>query len=286
MARNRMWIMPRATRPAWILPAVLALLGAGASQTPEDSVRRGNVAYTREDYAAAVEHYTRAEARITDPGLAAYNKAASLYRLGHFRDAELHYRRARSDAEGARLPRALFGLGNSLVQRAQDRDADALREAVDCFEQCLRSPDADPELAESARHNLELAKLLWLQARSRPDKANDDRPPQSDDPRARPPGADRDPRHGASERGPGVPDPSGEPSPVKLEPGQDPVAAAQQPAPGAGQLPAVPDRADLVPMASEDAAEHLQRAAARVLSERREHRQRMARPPSVNVLDW
>ena len=40
------------------------------------------------------EHYEAAEVRITDPGLTSFNKAAALYRLGRYGEAERHYRTA------------------------------------------------------------------------------------------------------------------------------------------------------------------------------------------------
>ena len=57
-------------------------------------------------------------------------------------------------------------------------------------------------------------------------------------------------------------------------------------APGEGNLPAVPDRDEMVPLPPEDAAAHLQQAAGRVLREQREHRTRSLKGPVPGVKDW
>src|SRR5262249_1686894 len=110
----------------WMVIAVLALLGAGPAADPEGLVRQGNAAFARRDSAAALDRYTRAEDRIVDPGLVAFNKATAFFRVGAateeparraglYREAELHYRRALEDAAGQRQLGALYGLGTSLV---------------------------------------------------------------------------------------------------------------------------------------------------------------------------
>src|SRR6478736_5916071 len=92
------------------MPAIL-LLGAAPDTNVERLLRDGNAAFDRSDYEQAVEFYTQAEDRATDPGQVAYNKATALYRLAldekeegtgdpgsRFRKAEDYYRRS---AEGA-----------------------------------------------------------------------------------------------------------------------------------------------------------------------------------------
>src|SRR5947199_517822 len=85
----------------------LVLLGAAPDANVERLLRDGNAAFDRGDYEQAVEFYSQAEDRATDPGQVAYNKATALYRLGQdekeegigdpasrFRKAEDHYRRS------------------------------------------------------------------------------------------------------------------------------------------------------------------------------------------------
>jgi Ca-activated chloride channel family protein len=273
----------------------VALMGAAPAGDPLDLVRQGNAAYDRQDYAAAVDRYTAAEERIADPGMVAFNEAAALYRLaglpeggarraGLYREAELHYRRSLEDAEGRRRAEALYGLGNSLLQ--QGRGADAYREAVRAYGQCLAEQSLPPDLAEDARHNLELAKLLLLQAKAAKKDEQDSSEENSDDPMKRPPQRPDSTQPGATRQAFGTPSPNGDKVRAATQAGEQPVKTNDTPPPGEGTLPPVPDKDELVPMAPEDAAAHLEKAAARVLRESREHRQLSARPPSASVKDW
>jgi tetratricopeptide (TPR) repeat protein len=287
----------RVTSLGWMLVVVLALVAAGPAADPEALVRQGNAAFARQDYAAAIDLYTRAEDRIIDPGLVAFNKATALYRqgaateeaarrLGLYRDAELHYRRALEDAAGQRRLGALYGLGTSLVQQGTGRGAAPLQEAVRCFEECLKQPDLDASFADDVRHNLELAKLLWLQAKNNRSSPDANPPDGSDDSPKKDPTRPESLQPGGDDPGGASPSAKGDKVRVQAEPGKTPIPTDQQPAPGTGNLPPVPDRDELVPMAPEDAAAHLERAAAKVLRERREHQQRSARPPASSVKDW
>jgi hypothetical protein len=277
---------------------ILLLAGAASRQGTEQLLRQGNDAFNHEDYAAAVDCYTHAEEQTSDPGLVAFAKAAALYRLagqnqeggrraGLFREAELHYRRSLEDATGDRRAAALYGLGNALVQQGQDLGAQALQEAIRCYRECLRLGAREPEPAD-VRHNLELARILWLQAkagRNKPDSGAEDKPEQQEPP----PKPDRSQGQQPGELQPAGGDVrpgGGEPKPVQLQPGDRPIQTDQRGAPGKGQLPPVPDEDRLVPLAPEDASAHLERALDRILKERREHQQRSARTPSASVKDW
>jgi hypothetical protein len=254
--------------------------------SPLDQVRRGNAAYERGDYEAAAAAYAEAETRIADPGLAAYNKAAALYQKSVYRDAELLYRCCLEDASGSRRTHALYGIGNALVQQSHERGADVLRAAIRAFEDCLKQPGIDPALADDARHNLELVKLLLLRAQSR---SSDQTPNKPDDPeqeRPKPPEPRQSPDLGPEQFGPGKSDARSERKRVRQDQAKD-ATKSDEGSPGAGTLPPVPDQEDLAPMAREDAEEHLQRAAARILSERRAYQQqRRARPLNGSGLDW
>src|SRR5262249_33644979 len=91
---------------------------------------------------------------------------------------------------------------------------------------------------------------------------------------------------GPADQQTGTPGATGERVRAQLQPGQQPIKTDEPRPPGEGNLPPVEDRDQLVPMAPEDAAGHLERAVARVLRERREHQHLTARPPSANVKDW
>lgn len=272
------------TRMLWLLPPVLALVSAAPSTDPAELVRQGNAALDRADYAAAVDFYARAEERITDPGLVSFNKGTALYRLGRFREAELHFRRCREDATGPRLARVHYDLANCLLREAQGKDTAALAEAIRLYSQCLTAAEADPTLAADARHNLEVAKLLWLEARANKDKP-DERDPNDGADNSKPPPKGNDPRPGMEEPGAGTPDPNEKAGPPSAVADQQPTPT-EQPRPGPGNLPPVPDKDELIPLSHEDAAAHLQRATEQILRERREYRQRSVKVPAKEVKDW
>lgn len=283
--------MTRTRHLLWLLPIVFMLLGALPPGNPLDLVRQGNAAFDRGDYSGALGFYDAAEEASTDPGLVAFNKGTALYRLGRYREAEQCYLRCREDASGNRLARLLYDLGNSLVMQALATDIGLLKEAVADYEECLQHAGTDAALAENARHNLGLAKALLMKARAAqadsnsepPDRNGERRPSQQEDKRGtdtRPPGSE----HPAQTPSPGeriAPSPGGADESQK---GATPTT--QPPPPGVGTLPPIPDNDQLVPMSPEDTQAYLEQAAARILRERAEQRQRLASSRGRAVKDW
>jgi hypothetical protein len=263
---------------------ILFLSGASASSNAEDLLYAGNVAFAREDYETALALYRQAEGRVSDPGLLSFNEGAALYRLGRYRDAEIHYWLSRQDAAGARLARVLYDLGNAVFQQAEKRDAPLLQRAIGFYEECLRQAEADAELLESARHNLAFAQALLKQAKARkdnrPDESNPGRNPQGDSkPDAQPSLAGA--QSGMEENaGPGSHEAEGS--------GNANQADAKNPRyqGGIGNLPPVPDRDQLVPLTAHDASAYLEKAAERILKERRTFYGKSVHRPSQNIKDW
>jgi hypothetical protein len=277
--------MTRRVRALALLLPALALVAAGpASAPPDELVRQGNEAVGRKQYAGALVLYDRAEERTTDPGLVAFNEGVALYQQGDYPRAEVHFRLARQDATGRRRLGATYDLACSLVRAAGDRDVAKLAEAVSLFGSCLRDEGADERLAADARHNLELAKLLWLQAKARPD-AKENQPKDDENPRAQPPKPEPARQPGTDDGSAGSQG-NGDRSRATPQPGQEPIKADGQQAPGEGTLPVIPDRDELVPMSREDAEAHLRQAIERVKQEGRTHRQGTMRAPSSKVRDW
>lgn len=274
-------------RLRWLaLPGVLTLLAAAAPADPVDLVRRGNQAFAEKKYHAARALYDRAAGRIVDPGLTAFNQAAALYQLEQYREAELHYQYCLADATGTRRAQALYGLGTCLLQQ-RDRGTEVLSEAVRAFAECLRQEDVNPELAADARHNLELAKLLLAQATPSTKKDTPEPKNSSNGPdRKVKPKLELDKKPGTSQRDGGKPDPRKPGTPVQIEPGDKPLPTDERPPPGAGDLPPVPDKGELTPLAEGDAERHLDDAVQRIMRAQRGYRYRVPRAPGSAVLDW
>jgi hypothetical protein len=124
-------------------------------------------AYQRGDYATAATLYQQASKAGCDAGLAAYNQAAALYRLGRFHDADRRYDSAARKSAELRAARAAYDRGNCALQQAVRKDgtpdAELLVRAAEQYRCCLehetRVKDAG-SLFHDARHNLELAQLL------------------------------------------------------------------------------------------------------------------------------
>jgi tetratricopeptide (TPR) repeat protein len=270
-------------RIAFFLSSLMLIAGTQI----EDVLRRGNAAYERGDFDKAAGAYLEVEARTTDPGLVAYDKAAALYQKGQIRDAERAYRCALEDATGVRRACALYGLATALVRQSPERGAEVLRDAIRSYDSCLREPDVGAELAEDARHNLELAKILiTLIPPKSSDKPDNQRDEKEEQPKP-PPEPRTSPESGLEQSGQGKADARGEKQRVRKDQAKD-ARQTDEGSSGAGrELPPVPDQEDPAPMSPEDAHEHLKRAAARVLGEQREHKSKRRMRGNVETgLDW
>jgi hypothetical protein len=279
--------MTRQFRPLWLLLPALALVAAApASAPPDELVRRGNDAVGRKQYGDALQLYERAEERATDPGLVAFNEGVAFYQNGNHARAEMQFRLARQDATGRRRLYATYNLAASVLQTAGDSDAAKLAEAVGLFEECLRHDEADERLAADARHNLELAKMLWVQARAKPAPHKDKSQQEEENPKPQPPRPEPVKQPGGDDGSASPTKGTGDRAQVTPEDGKEPVKTDGQPAPGAGNLPVIPDRDELAPMSREDAEAHLKEALKKVMQEGRSHRQGSVRVPSAKVRDW
>lgn len=273
-----------------LLPAVSA-----AAPPPADTdelIRRANAAFEKGDAEAADALYAAAEERTADPGLIAFNRAAVLFRKGDFRDAELHYARVLEDraCPPDRAARAWFNRGTCLLRRGGTPAA--YRSAVACFERCLDLDPADEPLKADARHNLELAKLLWVEANrkaAKPETPNSDPPPEE---RPDPP-----PAFGGADPQPGNPEPGGSdnagknPQPVPT-PAAGPTPKgtpkdADAKAPGNNpNLPVLKDDDRLQPLSPEDTREYLKRTEDRLRRERQGMLRMLYGPDRPGVRDW
>lgn len=279
--------MSRITILVWTAFLSVVLVGAAPRDDPEELLRRGNDAFSRGDFRTALDWYQRAEERSTDPGLVAFNEAAAWYRLGDYREAELHYRRCREDAVGQRRARVLFDLANAIVQRAETRDVSLLEQAIGFYEECLRNDEAGEELKENARDNLELARVLLIRAKQAKKERNSDNS-DSDNPQPpKPMDTGPAPRHTADARL-GSPD-ARDARQFQLDKKgglAQGATSTQQPRPGMGNLPPIPDQDELAPLSPEDTTAYLEQLTARIVRERKAGKQRSLSGPPRGVKDW
>jgi Ca-activated chloride channel family protein len=263
---------------------VVSLLAASPFSDAEDLLQRGNVAFGHGDYETALDYYRQSEGRLADPGLLAFNEAAALYKLGRYREAEIHYWLTRQDATGERLSRALYDLGNAVFQQASSKDTPLLQRAIGFYEECLSHTEADPELLLNAQFNLQLARERLKKAKAEKENPSGELKPgtkSGDDsrPETQPPAI----RDGAGlERDAGTGQRAVEGS--ENETKTNSQNAKQQG--GIGNLPPVPDTDQLTPLTSFDTSAYLKRAAERILSEQRAHYGKSAFRPSQNLKDW
>jgi tetratricopeptide (TPR) repeat protein len=281
-------------RAVLVTSATLSLLAA----SPVESVRQGNAAFERGDFAVALRHYQQAEALASDPGLVAYNMAAAHYALQQYSAAEQCYRRALEDADGPRRVRALYGLGNALARQGQERRGRAAVQRLLAAKKALTACIAEePNLAEEARtvcgatiadarFNLRLVEELLerkrAEAQADPPGADEGSGTDSSNDR----GSDRDPRTGDSKNGPekkGTSDSKGPQQPGAA--GAEKPQPGSQPPPGKGDLPPLLGDPNAPPLDSGDARAHLQAALDRIRHERAQH---TAPPPgaATHVKDW
>ncbi|MFO0808700.1 MAG: VWA domain-containing protein [Gemmataceae bacterium] len=229
---------------------------------PEDYLRHGLAHLDAGRPDAALADFARAAERTIDPGLVAFNQGIALARLGRHRDAELHFRRCLSDAEGDRRARALYNLGVMLLQESQGKLAGPLRHAVAAFTQAL--PLADESLRPDVLHNLELAKVLLAKAKPSGPQAADEPPdfgPERKPPTGPEPADMGDP---AFAKGEGKAKAAG-----KANGKQSPQSTDGKPPPGKGNLPPLPDSDTLAELTPEDVARHLDQAEQRIAEARR-----------------
>ncbi len=267
--------------PALLL--ALVTLAPAAPSSPNDWVRRGNAALEAGDAAAAEACYAAAADTTADPGLVAFNRAAAAVHLGDPRAAEVLLTQSLADRDipPERRARALYNRGVCLVARG--RSAAVYRAAADDFRACLADPAADAVLLADARHNSELAKLLWARAAA----AEAARPPAPPKEPPAPPAADSEPpaRPRADptglEAGPASPVPA--PAPGA---GEAPSRESNRETAGAGPLPTLPDTDTPPPLSAADARAWLVRTTPRLAADRTAAARLTAGPEQVHVRDW
>jgi len=274
--------------PLPIAFAVLALIAAAPAPEPADTIRLANAAYLAGDLDRAESLYVAAEERTGDPGLVAFNRAAVQFQKGEFAAAEANYARVLEDAAcpADRAARAWFNRGTCLLRRGTS--VAVYRSAIACFDKCLDSAAADAPLKADARKNLELAKLLWIEANkkaAKPETPNDPAPEER--PNEPPPATSNGKEPQDNPSGATGPKKETRPAPASAPmPKTDSTGGNDsQPVPGAALQP-IPDDSQPQKLSPEDTREYLRRAELRLRDERRGLLRTLYGPPRPGVRDW
>lgn len=287
---------PRPRIVALVMLAACGVLTAAAPparDSAEDAVRRANAALAAGDRDEAARLYAVAEGLTTDPGLVAFNQAAVLFQKGDFREAEVHYARVLDDAAcpPERAARAWYNRGTCLLRRGGP--AAVYRSAIACLERCVDAPAADEPLRADARHNLEVAKALWNEARKADAKERPNSPPPPEDPRTEP--QPKPEKATEPETSPDTGEPGGkktgeqpkvgpqaaDPVPGKVD---DPTAAPVQGAPS--PAPQLQNDDAVQQLSPDDTRAHLRKIAERLDKDRRDLRRTLSPPILPGVRDW
>lgn len=282
---------------AFPLVCCVALVAAAPphADTPEELVRRANDAFRAGDPDAADKLYAAAEERTADPGLVAFNRAAVLFEQGAFREAEKHYDRVLGDAAcpAGRAAKAWYNRGTCLLRRGGTMSV--YRSAAACFENTLASAAADEPLKADARHNLELAKLLWNEERKKAAKPEEEspnkRPPPEEDRQPRPepekPGG-LDPNGGPENTNNGTdPRPGSQPQQqVQPKDGSKPAPTEQKVAGNNANLQMPEDKDEVQKLSPEDARAWLKDSSKRRKRELHSLLETLYGPERPGVRDW
>ena len=288
----------RARFAFFLIPLLVFLLAAASPPSEsyaEELIRQANAAFAREDFDEANRLYEAAEVVSADPGLVAFNRGAVLFNSQRYAEAAKYYHLVLNDAAcpPERAAKAWYNRGTCLLRQSGATTA-VYRSAIACLERAFDSDAADAALKANARHNLELAKMLWNDARkkeNRQDNPNNDLPPE--DPRSEPPQKPlgNDSQIGEPEQGDGNSHGTQIPKIV-----QQPVAGAgmkatpsngQAPAPGAtGQIQPLEDKKNIQPLSPEETREHLRRTAERLKRDQQIMRMTLYGAERSGLHDW
>src|SRR5262249_12052601 len=143
----------------------------------------------------------------------------------------------------------------------------------DSYQRCQRQEMIDADLPASARHNLELAKLLWLHARLARQSQSEKEPGSDPNPDPPPPKPEKGPPEQKLDEG-ADPNPGATPKQIQEKKSVLDKKQAEQKAietketmGGRGNIPPPADDVKLKPLSVEDALKNIDAAVERIRSE-------------------
>ena len=211
----------QARRRPVVVAAMLALLAAGAPESPETLVAEGRDAYAQGRFDEALSRFRRAIHLAPSSPIPSYDAASVCYQLRRFAEAEALYRRAREQAGPSLTTKIDFGLGNAALARGD------FSGAIRDYDQCLASTAAGPELDRVRAAAAENKRFAAEHARQAPRSPGESPEPSSE--------GEKTPQIGPTEKGDHSPKPNegpGQPNPSSR---RGPGGAG-----GSGSTPAAP----------------------------------------------
>ena len=173
-------------------------------------------------------------------------------------------------------------MGNAFMRQSRGSNRGLLEKAIDAYRLCLLMTETEGDLRGDARHNLELARLLWLKALPDPEDASQDRPPFpiSAKPMIRKSRKSRPP----PKSGPGDAK-SAEPGFNDAVDNGKGVASHKSKKTQTGPITVLPDTSELVPLSPQETEAILEVISERILQDHRQYR-RHAVTVADHVKDW
>ena len=267
-------------------PTILLVLGISAGQpvgprTVSDLERSARAALLVGDMGAALSELDELARMTPDPATVAAMQGYATAQLQNYRAAQGHYLAALDDTTSPAHQRAGWHY-NRAVCLMHLGGLNELRQAITHLEECLLLVE-DEALATDARHNLELAKLLWMQARQRATQ----KPKPNDEPADTPPIAETRPPLPPPNPTVGDGDGTGRPTrPMSVTPAGTPTATTAQRTAGVGKLPVKFQGERLPDWTEAELATYFDQLNARLANDRRTAADLTAAPRRPNVKDW
>lgn len=168
------WPRARFASARWAIAVTALLVSAGAvpnGSTAEQAIMEGKAAYAAAQWSEALAAFERASALDPTDAVAAYDAAATLFRLERYADAYARYGQARKSADPALRTKIDFALGNTAL--ALGEVAEAVRHYDACLASTARGATLDAVRGD-AQLNLRYARSLPRQPDPQPD--DDEKP--------------------------------------------------------------------------------------------------------------
>jgi len=150
-------------RVSLILTLTLLAFGADAD-TARNLIARGNDAFARQDYDAAIDAYDEASVDLPESAVVLFNKGVAFYGKEAYEKArELFDKAVVASPDASIEAKCLYNLGNCAFRQAQRRQDGDLEKAIAAYEESIRfysaALDRDKGLQQAAR-NIEVARLI------------------------------------------------------------------------------------------------------------------------------